>query len=70
MAESNHCVYKHAIGGETVGILAEILELAEKAESGKEGATPEKVFAIAVRNEEKQQQCKDSRKDGEKVFRR
>lgn len=52
-----------------MGILAEILELAEKAESGKEGATPEKVFALAVRNEEKQQ-CKDSRKDGEKVFRR
>ena len=53
-----------------MGILAEILELAEKAESGKEGATPEKVLALAVRNEEKQQQCKDSRKDGEKVFRR
>ncbi len=49
-----------------MGILAEILELAEKAESGKGRATPEKVFALAVRNEEKRQQCKDSRKDGEK----
>lgn len=49
-----------------MGILADILELVEKAESGKERATPEKVLALAVRNEEKRQQCKDSRKDGTK----
>ncbi len=46
-----------------MGILADILELVEKAESGKERATPEKVLALAVRNEERRQQYKDSRKD-------
>lgn len=49
-----------------MGILAEILEMAEKAESGKERATPEKALALAVRNEERRQQCKGSRKDGAK----
>lgn len=49
-----------------MGILADILELVEKAKSRKERATPEKVLALAVRNEERRQQCKDSRKDGAK----
>lgn len=49
-----------------MGILAEILKLVEKEESRKERATPEKALALAVRNEERQQQCKDSRKDGAK----
>lgn len=49
-----------------MGILADILELVEKAESKKEGATPEKVLALTVSNEEMWQQCKDSRKDGAK----
>lgn len=49
-----------------MGILADILELVEKAESKKEGATPEKVLALAVRNEGGRQQCKNSRKDGAK----
>ena len=37
-----------------------------KEETEKERATPEKVLALAVRNEERRQQCKDSRKDGAK----
>lgn len=49
-----------------MGILADILELVEKAELGKERATPEKVLALVVRNEERRQQCKGSRKDDSK----
>lgn len=30
------------------------------------GATPKKVLVPVVRNEERRQQCKDSRKDGAK----
>lgn len=44
-----------------MGILADILELVEYAESGKERATPEKVIALAVYKEETQ--GKDSQKE-------
>lgn len=47
-----------------MGIIAEIVELTRKPNTGPERATPEKVLALAVRNGERRKQAADSRKDG------
>lgn len=48
-----------------MGIIAEIVDLLSNPNRETERATPEKVIALAVRNEERQQREAGGRKDGE-----
>lgn len=47
-----------------MGIIAEIVNLLSNPNREAERATPEKVLALAVRNEERRQKAAGSRKDG------
>lgn len=47
-----------------MGIMAEIVDLLRNPNREAERATPEKVIALAVHNEERQQREAGSRKDG------